>query len=89
MDSFERFKEMSLPPREAFYSSLKGEGITNKEFKHALKVWEKFECKHLGDYHYLYVRTDVTLLADVFENFRKKSLKEKGLDPAHYYTSPV
>ena len=44
--------------------------------------------KKIGDYHNLYVRTDVRLLADVFENFKRMSLKEYGLDPAHYYTSP-
>ena len=74
MDSFERFKETSLPPREAFYSLLKGEGITNKEYQHAQDVYKQFECKNLGDYHDLYVRTDVLLLlADVFEKCRKTS----------------
>ena len=47
-----------------------------------------FSCKNLGDYHDLYVKTDVALLADVFENFRKICLTQYGLDPAHYYTSP-
>ena len=42
----------------------------------------------LGDYHDLYVETDVALLADVFENLRKICLTQYGLDPAHYYTSP-
>ena len=46
------------------------------------------ECKNLGDYHELYVRKDVLLLADVFENFRKTCLNQYKLDPAHYYTSP-
>ena len=65
MDSFERFKETSLPPREAFYSRLL-EGITDEEYKHAQDVYKKFECKNLGDYHDLYVRTDVLLLADIY-----------------------
>ena len=42
----------------------------------------------MGDYHYLYLKTDVLLLADVFENFRKKYLEYYGLDQAHYYTAP-
>ena len=42
----------------------------------------------MGDYHDLYLKTDVLLLADVFENFRKKCLEYNGLDPAHYYTAP-
>ena len=51
-------------------------------------VWETFGCKTLGDYHDLYVKTDVTLLADVFENFRNLCIVQYGLDPAHHYTSP-
>ena len=34
------------------------------------------------------MKTDVALLADVFENFRKLCLQQYGLDPAHYFTSP-
>ena len=42
----------------------------------------------MGDYHDLYLKTDILLLADVFETYRKTCLKVYGLDPAHYYTSP-
>ena len=88
MDNFERFKETQLPRKESFYSSLNDGNITDEEYQHALKVWGTYNCKNLGDYHHLYVRTDVCLLADVFENFRATCLKQYELDPAHYYTSP-
>ena len=88
MDSWARFSETSLPDKQMFYSKLNDEHITNNEYAHAQKVWETFECKTLGDYHDLYVKTDVALLADVFENFRKLCLEQYGLDPAHYFTSP-
>ena len=42
----------------------------------------------MGDYHDLYLKTDVILLANVFEAFRKVYLKNYGLDPAHFYTAP-
>ena len=52
------------------------------------RVWEAFDCKTMGDYTDLYCRINVLLLADVFETFRMTCLKQYGLDPAHYYTSP-
>ena len=88
MDSFEKFTETSLPSKEEFYSSLNDQHISEEEYTHAKEVWKTFDCKTLGDYHDLYVKTDVALLADVFENFRKLCLKQYGLDPAHYFTSP-
>ena len=88
MDSWERFSETSLPDKEKFYSKLNDENITDEEYAHGQTVWEVFECKTLGDYHDLYVKTDVALLADVFENFRNLCQEQYGLDPAHYYTSP-
>ena len=88
VDSFEKFAETSLPPKEEFYSSLNDQHISEEEYTHTKEVWKTFDCKTLGDYHDLYVKTDVALLADVFENFRKLCLKQYGLDPAHYFTSP-
>ena len=88
MDSLERFKENKLPPKEAFYSRLTGEGISNEDYEHAKKVWEVFGMKTLQDYHDLYNKTDVLLLADVFENFSKICLNNYKLDPAHYFTAP-
>ena len=88
MNSFEKFEERSLPPKEAFYSKLKKEDITDEDYEHAKKVWQEFDCETLGDFHDVYLATDTLLLADVFENFRKTCLKNYGLDTAHYYTSP-
>ena len=88
MDSWERFEAAQLPPKEAFYSKLSDEHISDSDYAHAQQVWKTFECRTLGDYTDLYSRPDVLLLADVFENFRKMCQKQYGLDPAHYYTSP-
>ena len=78
----------SPPPKEAFYSKLSDAHISDDDYTHAQKDWATFGCKTLGDYSDLYCRTDVLLLADVFETFRKMCLRQYGLDPAHYYTSP-
>ena len=45
-------------------------------------------CKNFGDYHDLYLKTDVVLSADVFQEFRKTCLKNDKLDPLHYYIAP-
>ena len=88
MNTEEKFKETKLPPKKAFYSRLSGEGITEKDYKHALNVWNAFNMKTFKDYHELYNETDVLLMADVFENFRDLCLKIYGLDPPHYFTAP-
>ena len=88
MDSVEKFKDKKPPPRKAFYSKLTGRGITEKDYKHVLNVWNTFNMKTFKDYHKLYNDSDVLLLADVFENFRYICLKIYGLDPVYYYTAP-
>ena len=88
MDSFEKLKETKLPPKEKFYSRLNDENISVEDYEHAKKVWETFNMKTLEDYHKLYNKVDVLLLADVFENFRNICINNYKLDPAHYYTAP-
>ena len=56
IDSWERFDENSIPPKEAFYSEKSLEGITNADYEHVKKLWEAFEIKNLGKYHDLYVQ---------------------------------
>ena len=84
MDTWDRFTEPKLPPKEVFYSKVSDAHISDEDYAHAQKVWETFGCKTLGDY----CRTDVLLLAVVFETFRRTCQKQYGLDPAQYYTSP-
>ena len=84
----EKLSETQLPPKEEFYSKLNDENITDDDYQHAINVWNTFNCQTIRDYHNLYLKSDVLLLADVFENFRKTCLHHYNLDPAHYYTSP-
>ena len=88
VSSIEKLSETQLLPKDQFYSKLNDEDITDEDYQHALNVWNTFKCKTIKDYHDLYLKSDVLLLADVFENFRKTCLKHYNLDPAHYYTSP-
>ena len=88
MNDWNRFKETALPLKEAFYSKLNMSGVSDRDYKHACRVWREFGINDLGEYHDLYLCTDVILLANVFKAFRKVCLDNYGLDPAHFYTAP-
>ena len=88
MDSFEKFYEPQLPAQEKFYSSLNNTQISDEDYKRALEIYSQFNCKNIGEYSDLYLKSDVCLLADVFENFRDVCLLYYKLDPAHYFSSP-
>ena len=88
MDSFSKFNDTELPEREEFYSLLTDNNISEDDYRHAKDVWNTFNLKNMGEYHDLYLKTDILLLTDVFENFRKTCLTYYKLDPLHYITSP-
>ena len=87
MDSFEKFDQTKLPTKEHFYSILNDQNITNDEYDHAKKVWKTFKLKDMGEYHDLYLGSNVLLLTDVFKNFRKTCMQYYKLDSCHYLTS--
>ena len=88
MDSWERFNETTLPPKEAFYSKLNLKDISDADYAHAQKVWNVFEIKNLGEYHDLYVQSDTLLLVDVYENFRNMCLDKNKFDPTCFVSAP-
>jgi hypothetical protein len=88
VDCVDKLQDKSLPPRESFYSSLTSDTVSESDYAHAANVWKRFSIRNLGEYSDLYLKTDVLLLADIFENFRVSCLQSYGLDPAYYYTLP-
>ena len=88
MTGFSKLSDMCLPPKEAFYSQLTDSHISDSDYAHAQNVWKTFGCKSMKDYHDLYLKTDVLLLADVMTEFRRTCKKAYGLDALHHYTSP-
>ena len=88
LDDWDRFNEENLPNKSDFYSSLNMEDISEIDYRHALKVFNKFNIKNLGEYLDLYVQSDTILLEDVFESFRNLCLNSYGLDPAYFLSLP-
>lgn len=86
--SWEKLSETNLPKQKDFYNQLTMHHISDEDYQHAQNIWNAFEIKNLGEYSDLYLKTDVLLLADIFENFRDITMKTHKLDPCQYYTLP-
>ena len=68
VDDWKRFNETTLAEKEEFYSNLNLEDITDVDYVHAKRVYKDFEIKKnkLSEYHDLYLKSDVLILADAF-----------------------
>lgn len=88
VSSYEKLKETCLPSYENFYNLLNEENISESDYAHAMNVWKTFDVKTLGEYSDLYLKIDVLLLTDIFENFRSDCMEYYDLDPTYYYTLP-
>ena len=55
------------------------EDITDADYAHAKRVSKDFQIKDLGEYHDLFVQSNILLLADVFDNFRNMRLEKYEL----------
>ena len=87
VSSWEKLEENQLPPYDAFYDELEECNVTSQEeYAKAQKMFDAFECKTLFDYQLRYMELDCRLLADVFEEFRRLTMEEDGLDAAHFIT---
>ena len=58
IDSWEEFNEILIPPKEAYYSKLNEEDISDVDYAHAQEVWDVCEIKNQGENHDLYVLSD-------------------------------
>ncbi|KAG5322113.1 MOS1T transposase, partial [Pseudoatta argentina] len=88
-------KETELPSRESLYSSLTGDTVSESDYAHAVNISQQFSIRTFGEYSDLYLKTDVLLLADIFENFRniffenfRSCITNYEFDPVYYYTLP-
>ena len=88
MNDLEKFNETTLPKKEKFYSNLNMEDITDTDYMHAKRVCKDFELNNLGEYHDFYLKSDASLLADVFKNFKNMRLKIYHSDPVKFLSAP-
>ena len=71
IDSIKFMSKTSLPSIKRFDSNLNMSGVSDKDYEHACSLWREFGIRNMGEYHNLYLRTNVILLANVFESFRQ------------------
>jgi hypothetical protein len=88
MDDITKFDLERLPDRKSLYNDLSKSDISKEEYLRAQDIWHRFDIKNMGEYHDMYLLTDVLLRADVNEKFRKMCLSFYELDTCHYFTLP-
>ena len=84
----DNLNENDLPKKKYFYNQLTMKKITNKEYKKVKLFYKKMKFKNLKEYLECYLTSDITLLADVFNNFRKMIFEEFELDCVKYISAP-
>ena len=83
-----KLNDTEFPPRESFYNKVEDKECSMKDYLDGKLVWNMFERKTFREYHDLYLKSDVILLTDFFEKFRRTCMGSYGLDVAHYYSAP-
>ena len=81
-------KETELPKHEQFYSTLNQKNITEDDYKLSQQNWTDLKCENLKDYTMKYLKLDVLILADLFENFRNVCLTNYEIDPCYTFSTP-
>ena len=84
----ETLKDKNIPDKKHFYNMLTLKDITDKEYKLVKKFYENMKFKNLREYLECYLISDITLLSDVFNNFRKIIYDNLELDPVKYISAP-
>ena len=88
VNRWEVFDYPCLPDKKDFFSKLRDEDVSSKDYARAQLVWEIFGCETIRDYQSLYIKCDVLQLCDVFDNFRTACIADNGIDPCWSYTLP-
>ena len=76
-----------LPPIENFYSSLKLDNISEKDYNKTLEIYEKLNCKNIKEYLDIHLKLDICLQDDIFDVFRNCIWDKFEIDCSKYITS--
>ena len=77
----------NLPSIEKFYSSLKLDNISEKDYDKTLEIYKKLNCKNIKEYLDIYLKLDICLQADIFNVFTKCIWDKFEIDCSKYITS--
>ena len=84
----DNLNEKELPEIEMFDNILTMKKITKDEYEEVQNFYKKMKFKNLKEYLQCYLKSDITLLADIFNNFRKMIFDEFELDCCKYISAP-
>ena len=83
----ENIYNKELPPIENFYSSLKLDGVSEKDYHKTLDIYKTLKCKNIKEYLDIYLKLDICLQADIFNVFRNTIWNKFEIDCSKYITS--
>ena len=83
----ENIYDKQLPSIDKFYSNLRLQNISQKQYDKTIEIYEKLKCKNVKDYSEIYMKLDICLQADIFDVFRNTIWDKFGVDCSKYITS--
>ena len=83
----ENLLDNHLPSIDKFYSSLKLQNISQKEYDKTIDIYKKLKCKNVKDYLEIYIKLDICLQSDIFNVFRNTIWNKFEIDCSKYIIS--
>ena len=83
----DNLNEKDLPEKKYFDNILTMKNILDEEYNNVQAFYLKMKFKNLREYLECYLKSDITLLADNFNNFRKIMFDKFQLDPVKYVSA--
>ena len=76
-----------LPSIDKFYSSLKLQNISQKQYDKTIEIYKKLKCKNIKEFLDIYMKLDICLQADIFNSFRNTIWNKFEIDCSKYITA--